>query len=176
MKSYKLILLSVFSLFLGACGNKHSFNLNDYVDNDIEDLEYSISGNQVRVPFKQTGGVKTVQCLINGTIITDMVLDSGCSTTLISIDEAKYMFAKGNLTKNDYLGSSQTKIADGSIVENMVFNLKSLVIADKIECSNVEVTVSASANAPLLLGNEILDRMPKYTVDNEHQEIVFTLQ
>ena len=86
------------------------------------------------------------------------------------------MFAKGYLSESDYLGSSQSQIADGSIVENMVFNIKSIVIADKIECSNVEVVVSANANAPLLLGNEILDRMPKYTVDNEHQEIVFTLQ
>lgn len=172
----RLIVLVSFALLFGACGNRHSFNLNDYVDNDMEELAYTVSGNQVRVPFKQAGGVKYVQCLINGTIKTDMILDSGCSTTLISIDEAKYMFAKGNLTKYDYLGSSQSQIADGSIVEDMVFNLKSLVIADKIECSNVEVTVSANANAPLLLGNEVLDRMPKYTVDNEHQEIVFTLQ
>lgn len=166
--------LAVF--FLTACGHRPKFNLNDYVDNDIEDLVYTISNNQVRVPYKQEDGVKFVQCLINGTIKTDMILDSGCSTTLISIDEANYLFAKGSLTKFDYLGSSRSQIADGSIVEDMVFNLKSLVIADEIECSNVEVTVSANASAPLLLGNEILDRMPKYTVDNEHQEIVFTLQ
>lgn len=176
MKTNKIIVLFSVALLLGACGNKHGFNLNDYVDNDMEDLEYTVFGNQVRVPFKQVGKVKYVQCLINGTIKTDMILDSGCSTTLISIDEAKYLFAKGSLTKFDYLGSSQSQIADGTVVEDMVFNLKSLVIADKIECSNVEVTVSANANAPLLLGNEILDRMPNYTVDNEHQEIVFTLQ
>lgn len=176
MKTIKLICIIIVAVSITACGNRHRFNLDDYVDNDLEDLTYTLSNNQVRVPYKQEGGVKFVQCLINGTIKTDMILDSGCSSTLISIDEAKYLFAKGSLTKYDYLGSSHSQIADGSIVEDMVFNLKSLVIADEIECSNVEVTVSASANAPLLLGNEILDRMPKYTVDNEHQEIVFTLQ
>lgn len=176
MKTIKLICLIIVTVSITACGNRHRFNLNDYVENDIEDLAYTISNNQVRVPYKQAGGVKYVQCLINGTILADMILDSGCSSNLISIDEAKYLLAKGYLSESDYLGSSQSQIADGSIVENMVFNIKSIVIADKIECSNVEVVVSANANAPLLLGNEILDRMPKYTVDNEHQEIVFTLQ
>lgn len=176
MKIRDLVVVAIATLLLSACGNRHRFNLNDYVESNIDDLEYTVSGNQISVPFKQSKGVKYVQCLINGTIKTDMILDSGCSTTLISIDEANYLFAKGSLTKYDYLGSSQSQIANGSIVEDMVFNIKSIVIADKIECSDVEVVVSSNANAPLLLGNEILNRMPKYTVDNENQVIVFTLQ
>ena len=75
----------------------------------------------------------------------------------------------------DYKGKGYSGIADGSIVENMVFNIKSIVIDNKLECNNVEVTVINNPNAPLLLGNDILDRTAKYTVDNENQEIVFIL-
>lgn len=176
MKTRKLMILALSVILLPACGNRPKFNLNDYVDNGLKYLEYTVSNNHVRVPYKHSGGVKYIQCLINGTILTDMILDSGCSSNLISIEEAKYLFAKGLLTERDYLGKTDSQIANGTIVKDMVFNIKSIVIADQIECSNVVVVVSSNSNAPLLLGNEILDRMPSYTVDNENQEIVFTLQ
>ncbi len=166
----------VFATLFSSCERKNKFNINDYVQHDVTDLEYTSSDNLVRVPFKNSGGIKTVQCLINGSILTDMILDSGCSGALISISEAQYLWSRGELTSDDYMGNSQSVIADGSIVENMVFNIKSIVIADKIECRNVEVTVSANPGAPLLLGNEVLDRMPSYTIDNEKDEIVFTVQ
>ncbi len=167
-----MVLTAIFS----SCERKHKFNINDYVQHDVTELEYTSTDNTVRVPFKNIGGIKTVQCLINGTILTDMILDSGCSGALISVSEAQYLWSRGELTANDYKGNAQSMIADGSIVENMVFNIKSIVIADKVECKNVEVTVSANPGAPLLLGNEVLDRMPSYMVDNENDEIVFTLQ
>lgn len=165
------MLTTIFS----SCEQKQKFNINDYVQHDMSELEYTLSDNTVRIPFKNNGGVKTVQCLINGTILTDMILDSGCSGALISINEAEYLFSRGELTVDDYLGNSSLMIADGSIVENMVFNIKSIVIADRIECTNVKVTVAENPGAPLLLGNEVLDRIPNYTIDNERNEIVFTL-
>lgn len=166
----------VFATIFSSCERKRKFNINDYVRHDVTELEYTSSDNTVRVPFKNNGGIKTVQCLINGTILTDMILDSGCSGALISISEAQYLWSRGELTSNDYKGNAQSMIADGSIVENMVFNIKSIVVADKIECRNVEVTVSANPGAPLLLGNEVLDRMPRYTIDNESGEIVFSVR
>lgn len=171
-----LLFVAALALVLSSCQHRHKFNINDYVDPELSELEYKESDNNVRVPFKQSGGVKTVQCLINGTILTDMILDSGCSGALISISEAQYLWSRGELTENDYMGKTKSMIADGSIVEDMVFNIKSIVIADKIECRNVEVTVSANPGAPLLLGNEVLDRMPSYSVDNARDEIVFTLK
>lgn len=175
MKILHFILgLSVIALF--SCGHKNKFNINDYVQADHSDLEYSVSESEIRIPYSESAGVKTLKCLINGTILTDMILDSGCSGTLISIEEARYLAAKGALTANDYMGQTHSQIADGSIVEDAVFNIKSIVIADQIECTNVTVTVSSNSNAPLLLGNEVLDRLPQWTVDNRHQEIVFKLK
>lgn len=171
----KQLLICFFVFTLLSCEHKNQFNINDYVQRETDDLEYSVFNNEVRVPYKEIGGVKMLKCLINGTILADMILDSGCSGTLVSIEEARYLAAKGALTENDYRGSTQSQIADGSIVENAVFNIKSIVIADQIECTDVMVTVSSNSDAPLLLGNEVLDRLPKWAVDNQHEEIVFTL-
>ena len=160
------------ALLVCSCssGSQDSFNLNDYMDTE----DYA-DENEVRVPFTTSGGVKHIRCLLNGLINVDMIFDSGCSAATISIEEANYLLSKGVLTMDDYKGKGYSSIADGSIVENMVFNIRSIVIDNKLECEDVEVVVINKPNAPLLLGNDILDRLPQYTVDNESQEIVFKL-
>lgn len=129
----------------------------------------------ISVPFKEKGGVKYMNVSVNG-FGFEMIFDTGCSGTLISVLEANYLYQKGYLTGNDYLNNSQSQIADGSIVENMVFNIKELIIDGKIRCTDVKATVSANTNAPLLLGNEVLNRVASYTIDNENQKIIFMLK
>ena len=106
----------------------------------------------------------------------DMIFDTGCSGTLISIAEANYLYQKEFLTSDDILGTAQSIIADGSIVENTVINLKEVIIADKIVCSNVQATVSNNVSAPLLLGNEVLNRVASYEIDNLNKTITFKLK
>ncbi len=136
-------------------------------NNDISEI--------VAVPFREEAGVKYVKVSVNG-FGFEMIFDTGCSGTLISVAEANYLYAKGYLTDEDYLGKSKSQIADGSIVENMVFNLKEVIIDGKIRCMDVTATVSANSNAPLLLGNEVLNRAASYTIDNEGSVINFKLK
>lgn len=140
-----------------------------------DSTEYT-SDSDVLIPFEEQGGVKLIDVTVNGQFTVKMILDSGCSGTLISIAEAKYLYEKGCFSSDDILGFSQAQIADGSIVENMVINLKELVIGNQITCPDVKATVSSNAEAPLLLGNEILNRVPSYSVDNENKVIKFQLR
>lgn len=140
------------------------------------DVEYTSDDNTVAVPFTEKGGVKFIDVSVNGEFTVPMILDSGCSTTLISIAEARYLYEKGCFNENDILGVAQSQIADGSIVEDMVINLRQIVIGGKIACTNVQATVSSNAQAPLLLGNEVLNRAPAYSVDNVNQQIIFHLK
>lgn len=91
------------------------------------------------MPFKSKDGVKCVQVSVNG-VGLEMIFDTGCSGTLISVAEARYLYDKGKLTNDDIIGVSQSQIADGSIVENMVVNLKEVVINGEICCPNVQAT------------------------------------
>lgn len=174
MKIIRIIsIFVIIVMIVVSCGSKKKkFSLNNYV-NDEPAFVYD---SEIRVPFKEKSGTKTVEVKINGVICTDMVFDSGCSGSTISLKEANYLVSIGKITQDDYLGETHVLIADGSIVENMVFNIKSLIIGDKLECKNVVVTVSANEDAPLLLGNEVLNRVASYMVDNKSKEVVFILK
>ena len=152
---------------------------NDTIAAPPEDLQEPLlvkNDNEVDVPFIEQDGEKYIDVTVNGKLTVKMILDSGCSTTLISIAEARYLYEKGCITEDDFLGTTQTQIADGSIGESMVVNLRELVISDKIVCYNVTATVAENAKAPLLLGNEVLNRVPSYSVDNENKLIRFMLR
>lgn len=151
-------------------------NTTDDEFNDAGSITYNEAMDEVRVPFTEQGGIKLVPVKVNGLMTVDMILDSGCSGTLISSAEAHFLYDKGYLTDDDFLGVTQSQIADGSIVDNMVVVLRELVIGDQIRCTDVVATVSENAQAPLLLGNEVLNRAPSYVVDNQNKVIIFKLQ
>lgn len=181
------ILFIVLQLVTTSCGKEKkalSFYDTETSDESItksEDIgsvndEYELMGGEsdVSVPFIEKGSIKYVKVSINGQPF-DMVFDTGCSGTLISVAEANYLYQNGCLSNEDILGTALSKIADGSIVENMVVNLKEVIIDNKIRFSNVNATVSANSGAPLLLGNEVLNRVPTYEIDNENKVIKFKL-
>lgn len=164
-----------FVLFFVSCGNKKQRSA--YIDMDNV---ASTSFSSMEVPFKEVGGVKYVHVKVNG-VGWDMIFDTGCSGTLLSLSEARYLAAKGLLVEQDILGKTLSQIADGSIVENMVVNLRlvSIITNDgsTIDCHNVKATVSNNINAPLLLGNEVLDEVAyDYTVDNTNKVINFNVK
>jgi len=170
IRHLKMLLIAVLLL---SCGNKRQPPVyEDLVDFGAEESDVQ---EVVKIPFRSVGGVKFVKVTVNG-VGFDMIFDTGCSGALISMAEANYLYQKGRLSVDDILGVSQSMIADGSIVENMVVNLREVVIGDQIYCPDVQATVSNNIDAPLLLGNEILDRVATITIDNENEELIFNIR
>ena len=95
---------------------------------------------------------------------------------MISLAEANYLYEKGRLTIDDILGTANSAIADGSIVENVVVRLHNVVIAGQISCGDIEAVVATNTQAPLLLGNGILNRAASYSIDNVNKTIRFHLK
>lgn len=131
--------------------------------------------DKVIIPYREKNGVKYVDVKVNG-VAFEMILDTGCSSTLISLAEASYLYLKGQLSIDDFQGMSRSKIADGSVTEDMVVKLREVTIADKVVCPDVIATVSINLHAPLLLGNEVLDRVATITIDNEKKELQLKLK
>lgn len=176
MKKLEILLFLSFAVVFSSCGSEKKKPV--YVDMDSsmsEEILYAQSGDEIVVPFRNENGVKYVPVKVNG-VGFEMIFDTGCSGTLISLAEADYLYQKGLLTRDDILGKTKSQIADGSIVENMVVNLEEVIIDDKIRCVNVQATVSNNINAPLLLGNEVLDRLAIIAIDNENQTLNFILK
>lgn len=176
MKVIKLITVVILGVLLCSCnsGQKKKSHIPYVEGGDASSLDYET----INVPFVEQGGVKYVAAKING-VSVDMIFDTGCSQTLISLLEAQMLAKRGLLTERDYLGTSKSAIADGSIVEDMVFKLKTLELTDGervIKCDNVVVQVSNNVAAPVLLGNEVLDRVASYTIDNDAKVIKFKLK
>ena len=175
----KLIIVLWLIITMLSCGSEKKkpvyVDLEGLTEESVSETTYAQSGDEIIVPFRNENGVKYVAVKVNG-VGFEMIFDTGCSGALISVAEANYLYQKGKLTKNDFLGMTQSQIADGSVVENMVVNLREVIINDQILCPNVQATVSGNINAPLLLGNEILDRVATITIDNENKTLNFKLK
>lgn len=181
MKVIGICTLISFMIIVAGCKNKEKYAPPYYETSTTTVqqeslLESEISSDDIiAVPFIESGGVKYIEVELNRTFSVRMILDSGCSNALISVAEAQHLYSKGVLTDDDFVGKSRSMIADGSVVEDMVVNLREIIIGGKIVCPNVQATVSSNAQAPLLLGNDVLNRTASYTVDNQNKTINFKL-
>lgn len=130
--------------------------------------------NVIEVPFEERGGVKVLAVKLNG-VSMDMIYDTGCSGLHLSLLELQQMAKQGQFSETDVLGSAYSSIADGSIVENGVILLRTVEVAPELVLENVRATVALNQEAPVLLGDEVLDNIAqKIEVDNVHKTINFT--
>lgn len=132
------------------------------------------SRSDIRVPFEESGNVKIITVKING-VSMDMIFDTGCSGMHLSLHELETLYKQGKFSDSDCIGNTVSQIADGSIVENGLVVLRSVLIGGEkgIEINDVEASVALNQEAPILLGNNVLDEFASYTIDNENQYIIF---
>lgn len=130
------------------------------------------SRSVTRVPYTERGKVKVIPVKLNG-VTMDMIFDTGCSGLHISLHELQTLMKNGQFSEADIIGSSFSQIADGSIVENGVIVLRSVAITDYLVLEDVEATVALNQEAPLLLGNNVLDEYASVEIDNVNETINF---
>lgn len=104
---------------------------------------------QIVINMEQDGGVYKVPCSVNG-VRMKFVFDTGASTVSLSKSMASFMQDNGALKTNDFLGKSKSQIADGSIVDVEVVNLRDFEIGG-LHLKDVIATVKEGQNVPLLL-------------------------
>lgn len=128
----------------------------------------------ISIPYEEFGGVKVIPVKLNG-ITMNMIYDTGCSGINLSLNELQTLCKNGKLDQNDILGSSYSRIADGSIVEDGTINIKRIEIGDEdgLVLENVQASVALNQRAPILLGNAVLDELASVEVDNVEKTINF---
>lgn len=124
------------------------------------------------IPFKKESGVMTISCTINS-LPLHFIFDTGASEVSISDVEARFMLKNGYLSKKDIIGKAQYQIADGSISEGTVINLKRVVFGG-LELTDIKASVVSSQRAPLLLGQSVMNRLGKIEIDNDAKVIKVT--
>ena len=123
------------------------------------------------VKMNKKNGVYEVPIEINGSKMF-FIFDTGASDITISLTEATFLYKQGTLTDDDFLGTQQYQIADGSISEGTIFNLKTVKIGNRT-LTNVQASVVHNMGAPLLFGQSALAQFGKVTIDYNRGEITF---
>lgn len=152
-------------LLLSSCGKKESKPPYDLGSKNSE---------KISIPYEEMGGVKTVPVRLNG-VTMNMIYDTGCSGLHLSLHELRTLDKNGKLEPTDIIGTTYATIADGSIVENGLVNIRRLEIGgeDGIILENVQASVALNQQAPILLGNAVLDELASVEVDNINKTINF---
>ena len=129
----------------------------------------------ISIPYEEFGGVKAIPVKLNG-VTMNMIYDTGCSGLHISLNELQTLAKNGKISQDDVLGVSYSTIADGSIVQNGLINIKQIEIGsgdESLVLDNVQASVALNQDAPILLGNAVLDEMASVEVDNVQKTINF---
>ncbi len=183
------ILVACFVLILISCENKSSYvPVNNGEDSGQENFSKNKnSGKDINqnisftVPFKLLpSGIKTIHVKFNDSASFDAIFDTGCSGVLISLQEAMSLVKSGTLSQNDILGTQQSSIASGDIMENQVFNIHEITLFDingkPHTLNDIPVTVVENPGATVLIGDIVIDQLANnnsYTVDLKRRVIVF---
>lgn len=118
---------------------------------------------QIVINMEQDGGVYRVPCSVNG-VKMKFIFDTGASAVSLSKSMATFMEDNGYLKKSDYLGKTQTRIADGSFVDVEVVSLKDFEIGG-LHLKNVVATVKDGQNVPLLMGQSAIEKLGRISIE-----------
>lgn len=118
---------------------------------------------QIVIDMEQDGGVYKVPCSVNG-VKMKFIFDTGASAVSLSKSMASFMEDNGYLKKSDYLGKTQTQIADGSFVDVEVISLKDFEIGG-LHLKDVVATVKDGQNVPLLMGQSAIEKLGRISIE-----------
>lgn len=137
-----------------------------------ENTSESTTERIVEIPFTKSGGVTKVDCTINN-LPLNFIFDTGASDVTISQVEANFMYKNGYLDSRDVVGKKTYQVATGAIAVGTTIILKEIKFGGLI-LRDVRASVVESQNAPLLLGQTILQRLGKIEIDNTQRILKIT--
>jgi clan AA aspartic protease (TIGR02281 family) len=110
-------------------------------------------------------GLWGVPVVLNDAVHVDFVVDSGASTVSIPEPVAAELMRSGRLSREDFIGQAQYKVADGSSHTAKAFNIRLLMVGDRV-LQNVNAIISPPGS-PALLGQTFLSRFKSWSIDNQ---------
>lgn len=158
-------------------GVKNGFNSKSNVETNDLSIEEASNSNDLKIDgqsilqMESEGGVRFVWIEING-IRLRFIFDTGASSICISSAEASVLYRQGTLTRSDVLNKEYFQDATGKISEGTKINLREVKIGNMI-LDNVKATVVDNEDAPLLLGQTVLERFGNIEIDNINNKIIF---
>ena len=139
---------------------------------DQPDAPAAALPGQIIVKGVREAGTLVVPVSIDGSPPMDFMVDSGASTIVMSHTNAAALFRSGQIGPASFIGRGVAHLADGSIVPDEIYSLRSVAIAGH-EIRDVQVSIYRG-NGPNLLGQSFLRRFKSWSIDNNRRELVLT--
>lgn len=171
-KAYERNLRSTYSSSSSETESQQTvvYSINEEIENtSISKTPQTNSRNVLQMEIQD--GVRYVWIEING-IKLKFIFDTGASNICISSAEAAVLFRQGLLKEEDVIGTQSFQDATGRISQGTKIQLREVKIGE-IVLENIEATVIDNVNAPLLLGQSVLERFGSIEIDNYNNEIIF---
>lgn len=124
------------------------------------------------IPFTKNGTTYKIKCTINGLPLF-FIFDTGSSDISLSNVEASFMYKNDYIKPQDIIGKQNYMTASGEIVEGTVINIRDVSLG-QLSLKDVRASVQNNQNAPLLLGQSVLNRLGKIEIDNNKRVLRIT--
>ena len=93
-----------------------------------------------QIPLSRKRNALLLWGKINGSINIEFLLDTGCSTTLISKELGDILFLKGNLVESDVKGTSTSSYGGVYSAQQKEINIRRLTIG-KVKLKDVSASI-----------------------------------
>lgn len=132
---------------------------------DIADINIVINPDDNTIGFTQQPGTGTYlsYCIMAG-YNEEFAFDQGADA-MISLDKALDLLKWGAISKEDFEGDPEKALANNTIADRAVINIKELTIANKT-INDVQLRVTYKLNFGLVFGDRLMKRFGKYTYNS----------
>lgn len=128
--------------------------------------------NTYSIPFKRgNGGLIYIQLSINGSN-EEFIYDTGASGITLNLSTYQKLKSKGLISDADLLGITQAMMANGAIANCYEVMLRTVQLGGFV-VKNIPALIMPDANAALLLGQSVISKFGKVSIDYVAQTITF---
>jgi predicted aspartyl protease len=124
------------------------------------------ASNTIKI-IKTQSGLIEIPIVINDVLRINFIFDSGASEVSLSPDVALTLLRTGTISESDWLPSQTYTFADGSKAKSKRFLIKKLIIGNQI-LTNIEASISNSIEAPMLIGQNVMQKLGSVTIDYDN--------
>jgi len=113
---------------------------------------------------KSASGVWKIPAILNGSVKTFLLFDTGASDVALPSDIVMTLFRSETLKETDIIGKETYTLANGSIIECKYFFLKELTLGD-ITLKNVKTVILENIMADPILGQNVISKIGTYKIN-----------
>lgn len=101
------------------------------------------------------------------------ILDTGCSTMLISNRDAEFLLHHNIVNEKNILGNVKSICANGNVDTNTNINIQKVELQGVV-LHDIPCMISNSPNTPLLLGQAVLSKLGEVTIDYDNNLLIIS--